>query len=302
MISMRPPAFFYGLAKPGNDDGGADPMPELPEVETVARGLALRLAGRRIARAQTFRHDLRRPFPDGLAGALTGRRVESVGRRAKYILVRLDDGLVWLVHLGMSGRMVLTPEGEAPPRAKHDHLELVTDDGWLLRYNDARRFGLMDLVPADALDDHPLLKGIGPEPLGNEFNGPALAAGLAGRKPAVKPLLLDQRLVAGVGNIYASEALYQAQIHPETPAGRLTPEQCEALAAAIKDVLTRAVAAGGSSIRDYVQSDGELGYFQHEWAVYERGGQPCKRCSAPIARIVQAARASYFCPHCQPTR
>lgn len=275
-------------------------MPELPEVETVARGLALRLTGRSIARAETFRHDLRRPFPPGLATALTGRSVLSIGRRAKYIVIRLDDGMAWLVHLGMSGRMVLTPEGEAPPRGKHDHMELVTDDGWILRYNDARRFGLMDLVPADALSAHPLLQGIGPEPLGNAFNGPVLAAGLFGRKPAVKPLLLDQRLVAGVGNIYASEALYQARIHPETPAGRLTQKQCEALATAIKDVLTRAVAAGGSSIRDYVQSDGELGYFQHEWAVYERAGQPCKRCGTPIARMVQAARASYFCPHCQP--
>lgn len=282
-------------------------MPELPEVETVCRGLALRLAGRRIAAAEQRRADLRFPLPDRFAARLVGRRVLSVGRRAKYILIRLDDGVVLLCHLGMSGRMLFS-DGPPAQLEPHDHVILAMDDGTVLRFNDARRFGMMDLVREEDLERHKLLRALGPEPLGNDFNGPVLAAALKSKATPIKAAILDQRVVAGVGNIYASESLYLAGISPRRSARTVQGERAERLASAIRQVLTDAIAAGGSSLRDYVQTSGELGYFQHRWAVYEREGQRCPACSGSasgaeactgIRRIVQAGRSTFYCPRRQ---
>ena len=276
-------------------------MPELPEVETVVRGLRPRLEGHVLARVQQRRDSLRFPLPADFAKRLTGRRVRAVGRRAKYILVYLDNEEVLLAHLGMSGRMVLVRQpGEALD--PHDHLIFHTEEGAELRFNDARRFGMMDLVPETELDEHKLLRNLGPEPLSNAFNGPALAESLAGKRTPIKAALLDQRVVAGLGNIYACEALYFAGLSPRRQAYTVQGGRAERLARAIRDVLTRAVAAGGSSLRDYVQADGELGYFQHEWAVYDREGEPCPHCSgeakrncAGIRRLVQSGRSTFYC-------
>jgi formamidopyrimidine-DNA glycosylase len=282
-------------------------MPELPEVETVCRGLALRLEGRRIVAAEQRRADLRFPLPGRFAARLKGRRVTSIGRRAKYILIRLDDGWVLLCHLGMSGRMLLS-DGKPPEYEAHDHVILTAEDGTVLRFNDARRFGMMDLVREADLDRHKLLAGLGPEPLGNDFNGPALAAALEGKRTPIKAAILDQRVVAGIGNIYASESLYHAGLSPRRLARTVQGERAERLAAAIRQVLTEAIAAGGSSLRDYVQTSGELGYFQHRWAVYEREGESCPSCGDAdgaredcpgIRRIVQSGRSTFYCPRRQ---
>jgi formamidopyrimidine-DNA glycosylase len=275
-------------------------MPELPEVETIRRGLALRTTGRRLARVEVRRPDLRRPFPDRLAARLCGRRIERVDRRAKYLLLMLDDGMALMVHLGMSGRIVVSPSSPGPP-GRHDHLVLQTDDGAAIVYNDARRFGMVDLVPAEGLAAHPALAGLGPEPLGPAFTPVWLAGALAGRASPVKAVLIDQRVVAGLGNIYASEALFRAGISPQRLAASVGPRRAERLAAAIRSVLEDAIAAGGSSLRDYVQADGELGYFQHRWAVYDREGLPCPGCTCRAAagggirRIVQAGRSTFYC-------
>ena len=279
-------------------------MPELPEVETVCRGLAMKLAGKRLAKVEQRRPDLRFPLPKEFAARLTGRRILAIRRRAKYMIWELDDGNAVLAHLGMSGRMLIG-EGRPPVLETHDHLIFETEDGWCLRYNDARRFGMMDLWPLAELDGHKLLKGMGPEPLGNEFNGPMLAAALKGKKTPIKAALLDQRVVAGLGNIYVSEALFRAGISPKRLAKSVQGERAEKLAAAVKAVLTDAIAAGGSSLRDYVQADGELGYFQHQWRVYEREGQKCWRCTCDVEetggvkRITQSGRSTYFCPRKQ---
>ncbi|MDB5408091.1 MAG: mutM [Rhodospirillales bacterium] len=273
-------------------------MPELPEVETVCRGLALHMDGNRIARLQLNRPDLRVPMPKGLVGLVEGRRVERVARRAKYILIHLDDGGVVIAHLGMAGRMVVLPPGAAPiPPERHDHVVFTMDTGAIVRFNDARRFGLLDYTTEEGLAAHPLLAGIGPEPLGNEFNGPYLAAALAGKITPIKSALLDQRIVAGLGNIYVAEALYGARLSPRRLAATVTGERAERLVAAIREVLTRAIAAGGSSLKDYVQASGELGYFQHQWAVYGREGVPCPGCDCggSIKRIVQAGRSTFYC-------
>jgi len=272
-------------------------MPELPEVETVARGLARVWDGRRFTRVEIRRAGLRRPFPPGLAARLTGRRVESVGRRAKYLLVHLDGGLVLLGHLGMSGRMVIGPAADPGP---HDHVIFETEEQVCVTFRDPRRFGLLDLVAVDGLPAHPLLAGLGPEPLDPAFDAAALAAALAGKSGPIKTVLLDQRVVAGIGNIYASESLFQAGIAPTRPAGGLDAAETAALAAAIRDVLARAVAAGGSSLRDHASPDGTLGYFQHGFAVYGRAGEPCPACPGPpecggIERLVQAGRATFHC-------
>ena len=272
-------------------------MPELPEVETVARGLAKRLERHRLVKVETRRGDLRWPFPKGFAEKLTGRKVIKVRRRAKYIVVELDDGNALLAHLGMSGRMLLS-KGR-PVLETHDHVIFETDEGWVLRFNDARRFGMMDIVAIDKLERHKLIKGIGPEPLGNDFNGPVLAAALKGKKTSIKAAILDQKVVAGVGNIYASEALYRARISPKRMAYTVQGDRAEKLAHAIKVVLNEAVAAGGSSLRDYVQADGELGYFQHKWRVYEKEGQDCPDCAGKVRRIVQGGRSTFYCPSCQ---
>jgi formamidopyrimidine-DNA glycosylase len=279
-------------------------MPELPEVETVRRGLAARLEGRRLARVRQNRPDLRFPLPPDFAGRLEGRRVEAVRRRAKYLLLEMEDGTVLLAHLGMSGRMLLARREEARSEP-HDHVVFETDDGWVVRFNDARRFGIMDLAERATLSSHPLMAGLGPEPLEREFDGPRLARALKGRATSIKAALLDQRIVAGLGNIYVSEALHRAGISPRRRAGSLSPPRVERLVAAVKSVLAEAVAAGGSSLRDYVQTSGELGYFQHRWAVYDKEGKPCPGCDCDpgrtggIRRIVQGGRSTFYCPRRQ---
>ncbi len=272
-------------------------MPELPEVETVVRGLAARLAGRRLARLELHRADLRAPIPKGLRRKVEGRRIERVARRAKYILVHLEGGGVLLLHLGMSGRLVLVDPGDRSAREAHDHVVIILDDGTRIRFNDPRRFGILDFTHENALDRHPLLARLGPEPLGNGFNGESLAKALAGKRMPIKAALLDQQLVAGLGNIYVCESLFGAGISPRRLAATVTGERAERLADAIRDVLQRAITAGGSSIRDYVQASGELGYFQHHWAVYGREGERCPGCDCAVGirRIVQSNRSTFYC-------
>lgn len=275
-------------------------MPELPEVETVCRGLAPVLETRCFRRITVRRGDLRRKVPHDLAQKLEGVRIEKVTRQAKYILIPFENGQTLLVHLGMSGRMVID-DGRAPLQ-KHDHVVFETDHGARIRFHDPRRFGMMDVVSTATLEKHKALRGLGVEPLGRAFTGAFLHENLRGRKTAIKIAIMDQALVVGVGNIYASEALFAASLHPATPAGNLSGRQCAALVAAIKNVLRRAIRKGGSSLRDYVQADGELGYFQHEFAVYGRAGEPCRGCTCSIRktggvkRIMQGGRASFFCP------
>jgi formamidopyrimidine-DNA glycosylase len=272
-------------------------MPELPEVETVRRGLALSLEGRRVARLTLNRADLRLPMPPDLKERVEGRRVMRLGRRAKYILVHLEDGGVVIAHLGMSGRLVLSAPGSAAPAGPHDHVVFTLEDGTELRFNDARRFGMLDYASAAGLERHKLFAHLGPEPLGNEFDGPALAARLDGKATPIKAALLDQRVVAGLGNIYVSESLFHAGLSPKRLAGTVTGARAERLALAIRNVLERAIAAGGSSLRDYVQASGELGYFQHHWAVYGKEGERCPGCDCRrgIKRIVQAGRSTFYC-------
>lgn len=272
-------------------------MPELPEVETVVRGLQQRLAGRRFREVTLNRADLRTPLPKGLKAKLEGKRIERVARRAKYILIHCEDDGVLLAHLGMSGRMVIHEGNGAWQKAKHDHVVFTLDDGTIIAFNDARRFGMMDHVAGAKLDEHKLLRHLGLEPLGNEFNGPSLAKLLAGKNTSIKAALLDQRVIAGLGNIYVSEALYGARLSPKRNAGTVQGARADALASAIRDTLNRAIAAGGSSLRDYVQASGELGYFQHHWAVYGKEGEKCPSCDCGkgIKRIVQNARSTFYC-------
>lgn len=275
-------------------------MPELPEVETVCRGLAKSLARARITLVEQRRADLRAPMPKNLPARLQGRRVESVKRRAKYILATLDSGDTLLLHLGMSGRMTVGMEKKQP--GKHDHLVFHFDNGVTVHFNDPRRFGLCDLIAANDLQRHKLLRGLGMEPLGPRLTGPALAKLFKGKKVAVKNALMDQRLIAGIGNIYACEALFGARISPKRRAGKCKPEEINRLAASIKKVLRAAIAAGGSSLRDYVQASGEFGYFQHQFAVYGREGERCRGCSCNIKktggvrRIAQGGRSTFYCP------
>ena len=291
-------------------------MPELPEVETVRRGLAPVLEGARIARAQVNRPDLRWPFPPRMAERLTGARIDRLGRRSKYLLADLDTGETLIVHLGMSGRMIVSAPDAAlgagrdllaqfhhqhPAPEKHDHVILDTEDGARVTFNDARRFGAMDLCPTDALDRHWLISGLGPEPLGNALDEAYLAARLKGRNTPIKSALLDQHIVAGLGNIYVCEALYRAGISPLRHAGRIAAPRVAALVPIIREVLSEAIEAGGSSLRDYRQADGELGYFQHNFRVYGREGEACQTpgCEGIIRRTVQSGRSSFHCATCQ---
>jgi len=286
-------------------------VPELPEVETVRRGLTPAMEGRRIHHADIRREGLRWPFPPGLAQRLTGARVDRLRRRSKYILADLDTGETMLIHLGMSGRMTVSGLAAAfvpgqfhhdhPAAEKHDHVVLDMEGGARITFNDPRRFGALDLIETATADAHPLLAQIGPEPLGNQFSAAHLAHRLAGRKGPIKSLLLDQRIVAGLGNIYVCEALNRAGIHPERAGGRIGTMRLERLTQEIRDVLSEAIDAGGSSLRDYRQAGGELGYFQHNFRVYDREGSPCPSpaCSGVIRRIVQAGRSTYYCPRCQ---
>ena len=284
-------------------------MPELPEVETVMRGLRARLEGRRIVQARLHRADLRWPFPPGLAETLRGATVLGFARRGKYILMRLSGGQSVLIHLGMSGRMLIDHRPTRAP-GTHEHFVLEVDDGWHVGFVDPRRFGSIDVVATAAEAGHRLLAGLGPEPLDKAFNGSVLRQKLAGRRTPVKSALLDQRNVAGLGNIYVCEALFRARISPERLAGDIPAARVRVLVRAIRATLTEAIAAGGSSLRDYVQPDGELGLFQHAWKVYGRGGQPCERCPrrngaglerscSLIRRMVQAGRSTFWCPRTQ---
>jgi len=292
-------------------------MPELPEVETVKRGLQPVLVGRRIKSAVVRRKDLRVAFPEKLGARLTGRTVLSLRRRAKYILADLDDGETLIVHLGMSGRFTIYPAGsnegamlgefhhETPEAAagagKHDHLLLETEDGVRVVYNDHRRFGLMLLELTGGIDEHKLFAGLGPEPLAPPLDGKTLTRLLAGKATPIKAALLDQRVVAGLGNIYVSEALSRAGISPKRAAGTISAQRIAKLAEAVTAVLNDAIAAGGSTLRDHAQPSGELGYFQHSFRVYDREGAPCPTpgCKGVIKRIVQAGRSTFYCAVCQ---
>lgn len=269
-------------------------MPELPEVETVVRGLAPLLVGQRIESLTVRRGDLRWPVPPDLVPRLAGARVLALSRRAKYGLVATDRGDTLIFHLGMSGRFRLDPAVLLP----HDHV-LIDAGGHRLAFHDPRRFGSLHLVESARARAHPLLAGLGPEPLSADFDGSALASAARGRRAAIKALLLDQRVVAGIGNIYASEALFRAGIHPGRAAGRVARARLDALARALRTVLDEAIAAGGSSLRDHAAVSGELGYFQHRFAVYGRAGEPCPACGTPVRRRVQQGRSSFLCPRCQ---
>ena len=278
-------------------------MPELPEVETVRRGLIPRLVGRRIVRLQQQRRDLRVPLPAKFAERLEGRSVRAIDRRAKYLLIRLDDGNTLIAHLGMSGRMTLHDRASAAdhPFDKHDHVVIETDEGWQIRFNDARRFGLMLLVADEKLAAHKLFKSLGPEPLDDAFDGAALAARLAGRRTPIKSALLDQKTLVGVGNIYACEALFLSGISPRRSAHTVKGERADRLMASIKQVLLRSIDDGGSTLRDHVQPGGELGYFQTRFNVYDREGAICAThdCGRAVRRLVQAGRSTFYCAGCQ---
>ncbi len=287
-------------------------MPELPEVETVRRGLAPHMEGRRIVFAEQNRPDLRFPFPPGFVSRLEGNRVVTVGRRAKYLLIGLQDGWTWLVHLGMSGRFTVNPGTETIVATsgqvghnsgwalaeKHDHVRVEMEGGARLVFNDTRRFGFMDLIPPGGLATSPFLAGLGPEPLDDAFNAVDFAAAVADKKTPIKAALLDQSVVAGLGNIYVCEALWRAGISPKRLAKTIPGKRAERLVPAVKDVIAAAIEAGGSSLRDYVQADGELGYFQHSWDAYGQEGEPCRKpgCEGIVRRIVQSGRSTFFCP------
>ena len=291
-------------------------MPELPEVETVRRGLEPVLAGAGLVRVRANRPDLRFPLPDGFVQRLTGARILRLDRRAKYILAPLDRGDTLVMHLGMTGRFeIAAPEGTAEKRTvrpgdfarqvtpddKHAHVIFETEAGATVTYYDPRRFGFMDLIATDGVDRHPWFATMGPEPLGDGFDAGTLEKAFAGRKQGPKTLLLDQRTVAGLGNIYVCEALHRAHISPFKPAGGIASKRLPPLTAAIKEVLAEAVEVGGSSLKDFAAADGALGYFQHRFRVYDREGQPCPTpgCKGVIAREVQAGRSTFFCPVCQ---
>jgi formamidopyrimidine-DNA glycosylase len=267
-------------------------MPELPEVETTVRGLSRVLKGRRIERVEARRPDLRRALPVDLGQRLTGARVTGLDRRAKYGLIDTDRGDTLVFHLGMSGHWRIDPS----EIAKHDHFIIETDEGRRLALNDARRFGSLDLMPSGELAEWPPFKALGPEPF--DLDATELKRRLAGRTAPIKLLLLDQRIVAGLGNIYVCEALYRAGIHPRRAGGSISLGRLKKLVPAIQDVLTEAIAAGGSSLKDFAAPDGELGYFPKSFAVYDREGKPCG-CGGSVKRTVQGGRSTFYCPRCQ---
>jgi len=277
-------------------------MPELPEVETVKCGLTPALEGATLKEVIARRPDLRRPLPENMGQKLKGKRIEKLGRRAKYLLIYMSDGHVLIVHLGMSGHMTVYETISAPAPGKHDHVDFVTEQGHTVRFTDPRRFGSMDMGEADTLETHPLFSKLGPEPLGNAFNGPALAIALKGKKGPIKTALLDQSVVAGLGNIYVCEALFRSGLSPKRKAGTVQGQRADQLAGHIVDILQEAIASGGSSLKDHQQTDGTLGYFQHAFAVYDRESQACPGCDCDvekcggIKRIVQSGRSTFYCP------
>lgn len=292
-------------------------MPELPEVETVRRGLEPVMVGASFVEVETRRRDLRFPFPKDFAGRLGGARVEALDRRGKYMIAALSTGESLIMHLGMSGRFAIEAgDGGASARPgdfahaqacdpKHDHAVFRMSEtdaapaGAMIAYNDPRRFGFMDLVDTGELERCRHFKGMGPEPLGNAFSAEGLNAALAGRQTPIKAALLDQRVVAGLGNIYVCEALYRVGVSPRRKAASVAGRRGQRLAAAIVAVLRDAIVAGGSSLRDFAGADGALGYFQHAFDVYDREGEPCRTCETPVKRLVQGGRSTFFCPSCQ---
>lgn len=287
-------------------------MPELPEVETVRRGLAPAMEGARFAKVEIRRGDLRWPLPKGFAQRLHGQTVEGLGRRAKYLLADLSSGDVLVMHLGMSGSFRVGKDAkpgvyyhERTKSTAHDHIVFHMSNGATVTFNDPRRFGSMKLVPRTKLDQEPLLRSLGPEPLGNEFDAAMLANACAGKKTSLKAALSDQRIVAGLGNIYVCEALFRARLSPKRRASTIADrhgmpnERAESLVDAIKAVLGDAIEAGGSSLRDHRRADGSLGDFQHNFRVYDREGEPCPNCKGRIKRIVQVGRSTFYCPSCQ---
>ena len=275
-------------------------MPELPEVETTRRGLEKTVRGQKIVHVHVRRHDLRSAIPKNFAKAITGCIIREVRRRAKYLLIDLDSGKIILAHLGMSGSFTVQKKAGFTPRT-HDHVVIELKNNMLMVFNDPRRFGMIDVISSDNEATHTLLKNLGPEPLQKEFNSAYLMQQLAKRKGPIKPVLMDQKLVVGVGNIYASEALYSSQISPFVPACELANKAPEIIRA-IRTTLKAAINSGGSTLRDYVGVRNEGGYFQHEFKVYGRDGKPCFRCATMIETTVQAGRATYWCPQCQAQR
>ena len=288
-------------------------MPELPEVETVLRGLESVMVGQKIINAEIRRPDLRWPFPENMSERLTGVTILRLYRRSKYILCDLNSGETLLIHLGMSGRMTIShAHNDAVDLlanfhhkhslpAKHDHVILDMTNGTRISFNDTRRFGAMDLIETNNYFNHKLIKLLGPEPLGNEFNPPYLQSKLKGKTAPIKSALLDQRIVSGLGNIYVCESLWRAGINPTRLSGKVSRKKIEVLVPIIRDVLREAISAGGSSLKDHRQTNGDLGYFQHSFAVYGRGGKKCNsaNCSELIKRIVQSGRSSFYCAKCQ---
>ena len=288
-------------------------MPELPEVETVMRGLEPVMLGQRIKYADIRRPDLRWPFPENMSQRLTGAKILRLHRRSKYILCDLNSGETLLIHLGMSGRMTISNvrnksedlvgncQYKPSTPAKHDHVILDMQAGARISFNDARRFGAMDLIDTKNLFDHKLIKSLGPEPLGNEFNAPYLYSKLKGKATSIKSALLDQRIVSGLGNIYVCESLWRAGINPTRLSGKVSRKKIEVLIPIIRDVLREAISVGGSSLKDHRQTNGDLGYFQHSFAVYGREGKKCNspNCSESVKRIVQSGRSSFYCAKCQ---
>ena len=270
-------------------------MPELPEVETTRRGIAPAVLGRTIERVVVREPRLRWRIPRSFAGAVGGQAIRNLRRRAKYLIFDLERGSL-LLHLGMSGSLRLLPS-DTPPLT-HDHVDLVLDDAVCLRFNDPRRFGSLLWTNQDPLE-HPLLAALAPEPLSDEFNATYLARALKGRRVAIKQAIMNSQVVVGVGNIYASEALFRARIRPRRAAGRLRREEIGALVEAIKAVLEDAIRAGGTTLRDYINPDGMPGYFRQKLYVYERAGEPCLACATPVKQFVQGQRSTYFCPQCQ---
>jgi formamidopyrimidine-DNA glycosylase len=272
-------------------------MPELPEIETLRRGLAPLLAGRRIRNIRIRERRLRQPIIPGRLGRLRGRRITAIRRRSKYLLLDTDAGLTLLVHLGMAGQLWVAEADR--PRRPHEHVVFRLDDGRDLRYADSRRFGLLLVIPTAGLERHPRLDGLGPEPLDENFSGEMLFRASRGRTRPVKNFLLDTRAIAGIGNIYACEALHRARIDPRRPVGRIGRARWDRLVRSLRAVLRESIESGGTTFRDYLRADGDVGSFAVRLRVYDRSGRPCGRCGRTIRRIVQAGRSTFFCPRCQ---
>ena len=280
-------------------------MPELPEVETVRRGLAPVMEGRKIERLETRRPDLRFPFPENFESRVSGTKLMRLGRSAKFLTAELSSGEVLIMHLGMSGRFTIDGGAAAQfaidthTNEKHDHVVFHIEGGARVTYNDPRRFGFMELWPAQTFDAYPRLKALGPEPLSNGFHADYLSGALSGKNTPIKTALLDQSIIAGLGNIYVCEALFRAGISPKRKAATIPGKRADRLSPAINAIIAEAIDAGGSSISDFASTDGSLGYFQHAFDVYDREGKPCKKCEKPIKRIVQGGRSSFYCSSCQ---